>query len=170
MNDLTDVRITLTQAPAPVRKAAMRIAGLAAVFDETNKAGIPKLWDRLVPMLPIEGQIGHETFGVCCAAPPGSEPGSMRYMAGALVAPDAPAPDGLEIIDLEPQTYLVFRQTMDGSAVHPQMQAATKEIWGRRVPKSGHRLVQAPDLEFYPADSTPDQAGAWVEWWLPVEG
>ena len=24
----------------------------------------------------------------------------------------------------------------------------------------GYRLVQAPDLEFYPADSTPDQAGA----------
>jgi AraC family transcriptional regulator len=169
MNDLTDVRITLTQAPAPVRKAAMRIAGLAAVFDDTNKAGIPKLWDRLVPLLPFKGQIGAETFGVCCAAPPGSEPGSMRYMAGGLIALDAPAPDGLEIIDLAPQTYLVFRQTMDGSAVHPQMQAATKAIWGERVPKSGRRLVQAPDLEFYPADSTPDQAGAWVEWWVPVE-
>jgi AraC family transcriptional regulator len=168
MNDLSDVRIQLTQAPAPVRKAAMRIAGLAAVFDETNKAGIPKLWDRLVPMLPIEGQVGYETFGVCCAAPPGSEPGSMRYMAGALVAADAPAPAGLEIIDLAPQTYLVFRQTMDGGPLQPQMLAATKEIWGERVPKSGHRLVQAPDLEFYPADSTPDQAGAWVEWWLPV--
>ncbi len=94
----------------------------------------------------------------------------MRYMAGAPIAADAAAPDGLEIIDLAPQTYLVFRQVMDGGPVHPQMQAAAKEIWGERLPRSGRRLVQAPDLEFYPADSTPDQAGALVEWWLPVEG
>jgi predicted transcriptional regulator YdeE len=50
------------------------------------------------------------------------------------------------------------------------MSWAAREIWGDGLPKSGHRLVQAPDLEFYPADSTPDQLGAWVEWWVPVEG
>ena len=79
-------------------------------------------------------------------------------------------PDGMEVVELAPQTYLVFGQIMDGGPPQPQMLAAAREIWGERLPKSGYRLVQAPDLEFYPDDSTPDQAGAKVEWWVPVEG
>ena len=168
MSESTGARIQLSQAPQPVRKGRLRIAGFGADFTETDKAGIPKLWDRLIARMPLEGGLG-ETFGVCSAAPPGSEPGCMRYMAGVHLADDAPAPEGLEIVDLAPQTYLVFRQVMDGGPLQPQMLAAAKEIWGDRLPKSGHRLAEAPDLEFYPADSTPDQAGAWVEWWVPVE-
>jgi AraC family transcriptional regulator len=168
MSDSPESRIQLSQAPQLVRKGRLRIAGFAANFNETDKAGIPRLWDRLIGRMPFEGGLG-ETFGVCSAAPPGSEPGAMRYMAGVHLAADAPAPEGLELVDLAPQTYLIFRQVMDGGPLQPQMLAAAREIWGERVPKSGHKLAQAPDLEFYPADSTPDQAGAWVEWWVPVE-
>jgi AraC family transcriptional regulator len=168
MHDSTDARIQLSQAPEPVRKGRLRIAGFAADFNDTNKAGIPKLWDRLIERTPFEGGLG-ETFGVCSAASSGSEPGAMRYMAGVHLTADAPAPEGLEIVDLAPQTYLIFRQVMDGGPLQPQMLAAAKEIWGERVPRSGYRLAHVPDLEFYPADSSPDQAGAWVEWWVPVE-
>ena len=169
MTDTLPFRANLTEAPAPIRKAPLRIAGFAGLFDETNKAGIPRLWERLIQALPITGQVGGETYGVC-AESPGSETGAMRYTAGVALSADASAPDGLEVIELAAQNYLVFRQVMDGGAVQPQMLAAAREIWGDRLPKSGHRLVQAPDLEFYPADSTPDQPGAWVEWWVPVEG
>jgi len=168
MSDSVDVRIQLSQTPQPVRKGRLRIAGFAADFNETNKTGIPKLWDRLIAGTPYPGGLG-ETFGVCSAAPAGSEPGCMRYLAGVHLAADAPAPAGLELVELEPQAYLIFRQVMDGGPLQPQMLAAAREIWGERLPKSGYRLVQAPDLEFYPADSKPDQAGAWVEWWMPVE-
>jgi AraC family transcriptional regulator len=169
MTNTVPARATLTEAPAPIRKAALRIAGIAGLFDDTNKAGIPRLWERLIQTLPISGQAGAETYGVC-AESPGSETGGMRYLAGVALSADAVAPDGLEVIEVTAQNYLVFRQVMDGGPVQPQMLAAAKEIWGDRLPKSGHRLVQAPDLEFYPADSTPDQPGAWVEWWVPVEG
>ncbi len=167
MSDSPESRTQLSQAPQPVRKGRLRIAGFAADFNETDKAGIPKLWDRLIERMPFEGGLG-ETFGVCSAAAQGSDPGAMRYLAGVHLSADAPAPAGLEIVDLAPQTYLIFRQVMDGGPLQPQMLAAAREIWGERVPKSGHKLAQAPDLEFYPADSTPDQAGAWVEWWVPV--
>jgi len=169
MHDSADARIQLSQTPEPVRKGRLRIAGFAADFNDNDKAGIPKLWDRLIARMPFEGGLG-ETFGVCSAATASSEPGAMRYLAGVHLTAEAPAPAGLQIVDLAPQSYLIFRQVMDGGPLQPQMLAAAKEIWGERVPKSGHRLVQAPDLEFYPADSTPDQAGAWVEWWVPVEG
>ena len=168
MSDSTDVHIQLSQTPGPVRKGALRIAGFAADFGETDKAGIPKLWDRLIARMPFEGGLG-ETFGVCSAAASGSEPGAMRYLAGVHLSESAPAPEGLAMVDLPPRTYLVFRQVMDGGPLQPQMLAAAREIWGERLPRSGHRLAQAPDLEFYPVDFTPDQAGAWVEWWIPVE-
>jgi AraC family transcriptional regulator len=169
MNDTAKVHIALTESAGPVRKGPLRVAGLAAVFNEQNKVGIPKLWDRLVPMLPLDGQAGYETFGVCCAAPARSEPGSMRYLAGVSIGVGAPAPAGTEVIELDARAYMIFRQVMDGGPVHPQMQAAARAIWGERLPKSGCRLVQAPDIEFYPGDFGPDRAGAWVEWWVPVE-
>ena len=83
-----------------------------------------------------------------------------------------PGLDGHEmlIIDLPSRHYLVFRQVLHGGALHPQMQRAAREIWGERLPNSGHRLAQTPDLEVYPPDFGPNRAGAWVEWWVPVEG
>lgn len=168
MTETAIARARLTQAPAPVRKPGLRIAGLSALFDETNKAGIPALWDGLVPRLPLPGQAGAGTFGVCAAAPE-AEPGGMRYMAGVAIAADAPAPAGLEVIDLAPQAYLVFRQDLDAGDLHPQMQAAAREIWGERLPASAYKLAQSPDLEVYPADFEPGRAGAVIEWWIPVE-
>lgn len=156
----------LAAASGPLRKPALRIAGFAGTFDDVNKGQIPQLWERLMGVLPLVGQAGAETFGVCAAA---AEPGSMRYAAGVAIAADAPVPEGMEVFDLPPRAYLVFRQALDGGDLHAQMQAGAKEIWGERVPKSGYRLAQAPDLEFYPADFRPDSRDAWVEWWVPVE-
>ena len=166
LTDATPAQTSLTQSPAPVEGAGLRLAGLSAVFDDMTKAGIPGLWGRLVPRLPLEGQDGWGTFGLCMAVP---EAGAMRYMAAVALTPEAPAPAGLEIIDLPPRRYLVFRQVLHGGALHPQMQRAAKEIWGERLPSSGHRLAQAPDLEVYPPDFEPNRAGDWVEWWIPIE-
>ena len=46
--NVTDLPPTnMTQAPAPAKKPALRIAGLAEDFDETTVSGIPALWDKL---------------------------------------------------------------------------------------------------------------------------
>ena len=157
----------LTQAPAPARKPALRIAGLGRDFDEATVSGIPALWGEFAPRLPFPGQVGGETFGVCCAGPGGK---GVHYVAGATLGEGAPVPDGLEAVDLPPQAYLVFRQVLSGGPLHPQMQSAVREIWGERVPASGLALARGvPDLEVYPDDFAPDRPGAWVEWWIPVE-
>lgn len=160
-----DYVLSLTRSPAPVQKPALRVAGLAGVFDETNKAEIPALWMRLVPHLPVSGQVSYETYGVCQGM---IEDGDMRYMAGVGIAADAPPPAGLEVIELSARAYLIFRQEIAAEGLHPQMQAAAKAIWGDLLPKSGYKLAQAPDLEYYPADFQPNKAG-YVEWWIPVE-
>ena len=157
----------LTQAPAPAKKPALRIPGVAADFDETTVAGIPALWDQLTPHLPIEGQDGHGAFGVCCAGPAAK---GLHYIAGVALKAGVAPPEGFEVVELPARAYLVFRQVLTGGPLHPQMQSAVREIWGERVPKSGCTLVSAPDLEVYPDDFDPGRPGAWVEWWIPVEG
>lgn len=163
--------VSLTQAPAPARKPALRIAGLGRDFTEGTVAGIPALWDEFEPRLPLAGQMGGGTYGVCCAAP-GEQTlqQGLHYMAGVEIAADATAPEGFEVVELLARPYLVFRGVMSGGPLHPQMQAAVREIWGERVPQSGYRLARAPDLEVYPDDFDPNRPGAWVEWWIPVEG
>ena len=155
----------LTMQAQPTRKPGFRVAGVSGVFDEATKAGIPALWPRLVARLPLPGQVGDDaSFGVCW----GESDGSFHYMAAVPIAEDAPAPPGLEVKDVPAQTYLVFRQELDASELHPQMQSAVKEIWGERLPKSGFKLANGPDLEAYPPHFMPGEPG-YVEWWIPVE-
>jgi AraC family transcriptional regulator len=167
MSETVTPPVRVTQDPAPVKKPGFRVAGVSAVFDETNKAGIPALWGRLEPRLPLAGQVSGGTFGVGC---PTEEPGEgcFRYAASVAIAPEAPVPDGLEVFDLPAQTYLVFHLQTDGSELHPQMQAAMREIWGNRIPRSGYKLANGPDLEVYPPAFRPDLP-ARLEWWIPVE-
>ena len=169
MPALADLKPNLSEGAGPVRKPALRIAGVSRVFDETNKHEIPLLWGRLFGLWPALAQGGRRTFGVSCAEPQ-ADGACLHYTAGAALKDGEAAPPGLELLEIPAQTYLVYRQVMDGTDLHRQMQAGMKEIWGERVPRSGHVLVQAPDLEVYPEDFQPDRPGAWVEWWLPVEG
>lgn len=159
-------RPNIIQAPTPARKPRLRIAGLAEDFDATTVSGIPALWDRVIPHLPLEGQVGAGTFGVCCG---GALPQGLRYLAGVAIAQDATPPKDFEVIELPARSYLVFRQVMDEGPLHPQMQAGVKTIWGELAPNAGYKLAHAPDLEVYPEDFQDGKAGAWVEWWLPVE-
>jgi len=165
---MTDARsaVRLAQEPAPVKKPALRVAGPSAVFGEDNKAGIPMLWPKLIGQLPLAGQLGDVTYGVGWAA--GGFEGCFNYMAAVAITPDATAPEGLETKDIPAQNYLVFRLETDASDLHTQMQAAHRQIWGERVPKSGLKLAHAPDLEVYPPGFQPDRPSR-IEWWIPVE-
>jgi AraC family transcriptional regulator len=166
MPDLNEA-LKLTQEAAPAKKPGFRLAGISAIFDETNKAGIPALWGQLEPRLPLAGQLGYGTYGVGCPTDDAPE-GSFRYAAAVEVAAGAPAPEGCEAWDIPEQTYLIFHLQTDGTDLHTQMQAAVQEIWGKRVPNSGHKLANAPDLEVYPDDFAPDRPSR-VAWWIPVE-
>ena len=164
MSDIAS-SVRLTQDPSPVQKPGFRVAGVSAVFDDATKAGIPMLWGKLIPRLPLPGQQGEATYGV--GRPDSSGEGCFRYMASVAVSAEAAMPDGVEAFDVPTQTYLIFRLETDGSELHPQMQAALRQIWGDRVPKSGHKLANGPDLEVYPPGFLPDRPSR-IEWWIPV--
>lgn len=166
MSLTSPIQLETRHGGKPVRHDAFRVAGFSGRFTEENKTQIPTLWPRLMQRLPVEGQQGDESFGVMAMAPDGE---GMIYTAGVPIAADAAPPEGMEIREVPAQDYLVFRQTLTGPNLHPQMQAAGKEIWGERIPKLGYELARGPDLEFYPDDFDPTREGAWVEWWIPVK-
>jgi AraC family transcriptional regulator len=154
----------LTQEPTRAAPA-YRVAGLKGRVSHADKSPIPQLWGRLLPRLPLPGQVAGPTFGVCW----GEGEGGFDYLAGAPIAADAAVPEGLAVMDVPAATYLVFRQVLSGPDMNPQMDAAAKEIWGERLPKLGARLARSPDLEVYPETFDPTKPGAYVEWWIPIE-
>lgn len=148
--------------------AAFTVAGYARDFDESNKADIPQLWSRLLAQLPFEGQLpSWNSYGVvsCVSA----ENGSLRYLAGVAVHADAPLPPGFERLHIAAARYAVFRITLGGGGIHLQIKAAMAKIWGELLPASGLRVAAGPDFERYDGRQALDQAGAVIEFLVPVE-
>ncbi len=160
-----DVSASLRLVDGLSEPGPFRLAGLSNRFNQDNAAAIPGLWTRLAPRLPLAGQQGPEAYGACVSG----EDGGFQYMAGVRVGPDAAAPEGLEIMDAPAQTYAVFRLTLTGQALHPQMASAAKAIWGERLQATGLKPSGGPDFEYYPADFDENRPGATVEFWVPVQ-
>ena len=150
-----------------VQRSAFTVAGPAALFTHENKSGIPALWPRLIRALPLTGQVDARTYGVCKMID--KQEGSLKYLAGVEVTGDAPLPDGFERMELDAHSYAVFRLVLDGSPLHPQMQAAMPKIWGELLPRSGFKPVPAPDFELYPSDFEPMRKGSYVDMYIAVE-
>ena len=157
--------IVLEQLPDLRRRPAFTVVGLATQCDSENAHKIPGLWEELLRRPPIAGRIGEDTFGLCWAA---GEEGVINYLAGVAFDPARPTPQGLERKDLAAQAYVVFRLTLNGEALHPQMQAAARDIWMNRIPASGLKPVRAPDFEHY-SPGFEARAGDVVDFCLPVE-
>lgn len=147
------------------QRPAFTVMGVSTRMGEGEEAKIPTMWPRLFRILPSAAERGSEAYGVLWSD--GGPGEAMNYMAG--VQKTGLVPEGLTTRDVPAQTYLVFRQTLDGGELHPQMQAGARKIWGELVPASGRRLARGPDLEVYGADFDPARKGATVEIWVPVE-
>jgi AraC family transcriptional regulator len=149
------------------RRPAFRVAGITNRFDRDSVHAIPALWDRLDAFLPVAGSKSG-TLGLCLPGAP--DAGDFVYMAGVELQDGAPDPPGLETVEVPAQAYAVWRLTASGEALHPQMQAAVRDIWGRRLKEAGLNPSRGPDFELYPPYFTGRKAGEWVEIWIPVEG
>lgn len=157
----------------PRRRAAFRIAGLSMPLDAASGPKIPDLWRDLLRRLPLPGQTGREGYGVVWQSD--AESGAMTYLAGFEVAgggrlPAEELPEGIAHVDLPDRTYRVFRLTLNGGALHPQVQAAMREIYEVRIPRAGWELAESPDFETYNADFNPMRKGETLEFWVPVKG
>lgn len=155
--------------PGLANLPAFHVAGPARLFDEASKAEIPRLWSALVGRLPFAGQVkSWATYGVVEGVD-GAE-GTFRYMAGVGVEPGCVPPPGFSTMEIPAATYAVFRITLDGSALHPQVKRAMAVIWGELVPAAGLRVAEGPDFELYDGRFDPLAAGSVIDFHIPVDG
>ncbi|MFY7914376.1 MAG: AraC family transcriptional regulator [Rubrivivax sp.] len=157
----------VVRLPELVALPAFHVAGPTRRFDETTKAQIPQLWSALVGALPFAGQVPRwTTYGVVSCADRAE--GSFQYMAGVGVEDGCTPPAGFTTLRIEAATYLVFRITLNGTALHPQVKEAMAAIWGTLIPASGLRLADGPDFEQYDGRFDPQQPGAVIDFFVPV--
>ena len=169
MNAPSSFATAVARLPELVKLDEFRVAGPSRRFDGTTKSEIPQLWSALVGALPLETQApSWATYGVVWSVD--REAGTFMYMAGVGVkADDGPLPKGFKVKEIPAATYAVFRITLNGSALHPQVKSAMAIIWGELIPASGLRVVDSPDFELYDGHFAPDQPGAVIDLYVPVE-
>jgi AraC family transcriptional regulator len=90
-------------------------------------------------------------------------------MAGVGVEPGFAPPPGFATLEIQAATYAVFRITLNGTALHPQVKQAMSYIWGELIPASGLKLVDGPDFELYDGRFDPHKAGFFIDFHVPVE-
>ncbi len=163
----TDTSTAVARLPELVTLEAFHVAGPSRRFDEATKAEIPQLWSALIGALPFPGQVkSWATYGVVYGG--GEGDGCFEYMAGVGVEPGCAPPDSFATIEIPAATYMVFRITLDGSALHPQVKRAMAAIWGELVPASGLELAGGPDFELYDGRFDPMKAGSVIDFHIPV--
>jgi AraC family transcriptional regulator len=162
------VSTPVVQLPDLVVMQAFTVAGRSRRFDEATKANIPQLWSHLMGVLPFDGQSpSWATFGVVWGADRAE--GSFDYMAGVEIEPGTMPPDGFMTKDIQAATYAIFRITLSGGALHPQVKTAMAMIWGELIPASGLKVAASPDFELYDGKFAPNRPGAVIDFYVPVE-
>jgi AraC family transcriptional regulator len=154
--------------PDRVHLPAFHVAGPARRFDEATRGDIPQLWSALIGALPIQGQVkGGTTYGIVCSVD--AAEGSFQYMAGVGVEPGCKPPPGFSTMEVAGARYAVFRITLNGAALQPQVRQAMAAIWGDLLPASGLKLAAGPDFERYGGDFDPLKPGACIDFHVPVD-
>lgn len=165
--------------PATRNTAVARLPGLATIpaflvagptrrFDQTTQADIPKLWAALVGALPFAGQTrSWASYGVVSSVD--RDEGSFQYLAGVGVDPDCVPPPGFATLEIPAATYAVFRITLDGGPLHPQVKQAMASIWGELIPTSGLKVVAGPDFELMDGRHDLLAPGSFIDFHVPVE-
>ncbi len=168
MHTTSTVAGSVVQLPELISLDAFTVVGPTRSFDQTTKSEIPQLWPALIGALPLDGQIpSWATYGVVWSVD--KEEGSFSYMAGVAVEAGSKMPAGFSEKSIPSARYAVFRITLNGSALHPQLQSAMATIWGKLIPASGLKLAGGPDFELYDGEFTPERPGATIDFYIPVE-
>ena len=159
---------SVVRLPELARLPTFHVAGPARRFDEATKSDIPQLWSALIGALPFEGQVqSWATYGVVSGFEEGE--GCFQYLAGVAVEPGCVPPPGFTTMEIPAATYAVFRITLDGSALHPQVKQAMAQVWGELLPASGLKVAGGPDFELYDGRFDPLKAGSVIDLHVPVQ-
>ena len=139
------------------------IAGLGERYRFETNEGIPTQWQRFIPHLgSILGQVGTTTYGVCHN---GDDDGSFEYVTGVEVAGFADIAAGFSRVRIPERRYAVFSHRGHVSGIR----ATVYSIWNDWLPKSGHKVADAPNFERYGTEFDGRSGNGTVEIWVPLQ-
>ena len=157
----------VVQRPELLSLPSFWVAGPARRFDQATQTEIPQLWPALIAALPFAGQVASwDTYGIVSSADPAT--GCFHYMAGVGVEPGCKPPSGFAVMEIPEATWAVFRITLDGTALHPQLKRALATIWSELLPASGLKLADGPNFERYNGLFDPQTPGSFIDFHVPV--
>ena len=136
-------------------------------YPDPEQACIGIAFERIFGVAP--GQLpSWATYGAVWGAE--REEGSFNSMAGVSAQARSRLPSAFAELPIPAARYAVFRITLNGVALQPQIKSAMATIWGKLIPESGIRVADSPDFELYDGRSNPSQPGSVIDFHIPVEG
>jgi AraC family transcriptional regulator len=164
-------------APMDVRIAtrpAFRLAGHAARVPLVHAGVNPAIQQHVAAIAPEEHVrlkvLGDtEPRGLLAVSadldPDRREGSELTYLHGVAVTAEAPVPGDLDVVDVDPGTWAVFRAEGPYPGALQELWAATATEW---FPSNPWRLRPGPEVVAV-LDRADDFSTATVELWLPVE-
>jgi len=158
-----DQSMTVTlETPRLEKGELLLVAGFAQRIEYGNIASIPQLWQKLTPYI---GHVPNEIPGYAYGVKSNSDNDGFEYLAGVAVSSFEGLPQEFRTQRIPTQTYAVFTHHGHISAIRETMKA----IWNEYLPKSGLKLVDAPEYERYGRSFDPGTGKGDVEIFIPVE-
>jgi len=100
-------------------------------------------------------------YGVCCNS---DDDGNVYDIAGVEVSGFDELPSAFARLRIPAQRYAVFRIAGHISTIR----GARKAIWTEWLPRSGHRVADAPAFERYGETFDPVTGNGGFEIWIPI--
>lgn len=158
---MNDKPITLAPPRIEAGKTLL-IAGLSERYTYATSAAIPSQWQRFHPYIGhVPGQVGQVAYGVFYNTDDG---GNMDYMTGIEVRDFSDLPKEFARLRVPEHLYAVFQHHGHVSAIRGTMNA----IWNHWLPQSGYEAADAPGLERYDKNFSPETGLGGFEIWIPV--
>jgi AraC family transcriptional regulator len=162
----------------PVLKfvAEKKVMGVGTRFisarspDHNNETKIPALWGRYLSRSgEIAQRLSPADLGVVICLDDKeskSHPDELFYLAGAEVAGDGNAPDGLTVLTIPAGEYAVFTH----KGLLDKIGMTMNYIYGSWLPKSGQKLREAPEFEVYDQRFIPNSEQSELDIYIPIAG
>lgn len=90
------------------------------------------------------------------------------YIAGVMADSDAPPPESMDKVVIEPQTVAVFAHRLTGQNINIDIKPTLQHIFGTWLPNSGYRLAQGPDFEHYGERFDPMNKTGEIDFYVPI--
>ncbi|WGF86984.1 AraC family transcriptional regulator [Marinivivus vitaminiproducens] len=158
------VRVVELEQPRYETSRSFLVAGLSERFTPDTRQRIPALWQRFAPHIGhLPGQVGAVAYGVCTNA---TDDGAFDYVAAVEVTSADGLPPGFSSLRVPEHRYVVFTHRDHVSAIGDTMHT----IWSTWLPRSGHEVADAPELERYDERFDPQSGQGGFEIWIPIKG